>query len=129
MGNPLSRFHNLTVTLQRGNGVFVRDADTGNRVEGFTSEILRLTGKEIKNKDTSQAGVPPSSIYFDCYLLAPKLLPTYIDPGERYKAVLIDSLTKNEIEGEFVVELTAQSRVKQVSKILGNQLQGWFVTV
>ncbi|MGL6341852.1 MAG: hypothetical protein ACRC80_22255 [Waterburya sp.] len=111
-------------------GVFEENPITGNLEEQFEELVLKATVKTVERSFRDNGyEVNPKRIYLQGYLVNPKSLPSHLQSGMSITAYLIDPHTRQIIDGEFIIDLTMQSRIKQVSKILGNQIKGWFQSV
>jgi hypothetical protein len=130
MSHPLKQFSNLILEVREPTGRFEEDPVTGNLDEIFKIYEMKATVKLVERslRDVGYE-INPNRIYIKGYLIEPKSLPEYLVSGSKLKATLVDVHSKNRVKGEFAFDLLVQSRIKQVSKLLGSQIKGWFQSV
>lgn len=127
MGTPFSKYSNLKLFTEVPGTGFVED-ELGNQVQNIVSKTLLASVETNTQNRRTYPGVDANALYLEGNLTSPKFLPNYISGNTKVKASLVDPATKAETPGSFLFDLVQQSRFSAVTKVLGSEIKGWFVS-
>ncbi|MBW4460442.1 MAG: hypothetical protein KME47_09405 [Nodosilinea sp. WJT8-NPBG4] len=131
MGSPFKKFTNLWLTYSTDSGQYETDSlgiqRPVNPVEKtVTASVYQGT---LNPSETFNDGPAVSRMYVTGNLVEPKLQPTDLPLNQLIKAKFVDPASGVTYTGDFSIEVLVPQRFKAVSKALGTQISGYFLTV
>lgn len=130
MTHPLSKYANLTLHLQEPIGTVALNPETGNYEQAETPRDVQCYVSKISVAPRTQelGGTDLQKILITGFFVNPKTKPAYYQEGIKMKATLKNLADKTEVKGEFYPEIDVAT-LKPAVRVMGNRLQGWFMTV